>query len=172
VQGRRRVVKLPDMWNHALMSTSRTSEQPRLTYLVGRLDRALRKRINQALGPLNLSLPQYTTLSVLHARGELSNAQLANRVFISPQAMNEVVRELENKKLLTRRPDPSHGRIVQLLLTPHGLEVLRGCDAEVHRLEQSMLTGLDAGERESMRVALAACVKALEEMPEETAAAK
>jgi DNA-binding MarR family transcriptional regulator len=138
------------------------SEQPRLTYVIGRLDRALRRRMVQALSPLNLSVGQYTVLSVLHARGELSNAQLANRAFISPQAMNEVVRGLESKKLVTRRPDPSHGRIVQLLLTPQGLDLLRECDAQIRRVEQTMITSLSPPEREALRLALNACVRSLE----------
>jgi DNA-binding MarR family transcriptional regulator len=138
------------------------SEQPKLTYVIGRLDRALKRRMVQALAPLNLSVAQYTVLSVLNARGELSNAQLANRAFISPQAMNEVVRGLESKKLVTRRPDPSHGRIVQLLLTPHGLEVLHECDTQIRRVEQTMLSSLSPAEREALRLALNACVRSLE----------
>jgi DNA-binding MarR family transcriptional regulator len=139
------------------------SDKPKLTYLIGRLHRAVRKRIGEVLSPLAVSVAQYTTLSVLHARGELSNARLASRVFITPQAMNEVVRALEAKKLISRRADPSHGRIVQLLLTPRGLDLMHQCDLRISRLEQSMLAELTATEREGMRTALNACVRALED---------
>jgi len=137
-------------------------QRPRVSYLVGRLDRALRRRMNDALAPSGLSLAQYTVLSVLQARGGLSNAQLANRAFISPQAMNEVVQTLEAQKLVTRRQDPSHGRIVQLTLTARGLEVLRGCDAAVRTLEQSMLAPLSEAAREALRTALNNCIQTLE----------
>ncbi len=138
------------------------AQRPHVSYLVGRLDRALRRRMNEALGPSGLSLAQYTVLSVLQARGELSNAQLANRAFISPQAMNEVVQTLEAQKLVTRRQDPSHGRIVQLTLTSRGLDTLRACDAAVRALEQSMLTPLSDAERETLRTALNGCIQTLE----------
>jgi DNA-binding MarR family transcriptional regulator len=136
--------------------------RPRVSYLIGRLDRALRRRLGEALAPGGLSVSQYTVLSVLHARGELSNAQLASRAFITPQAMNEVVQTLEALKLVTRRQDPSHGRIVQLNLTTRGLDTLRECDAAVRALEQSMLAGLSEPERNTLRTALNACIQTLE----------
>ncbi len=152
----RRALKRPD---------ASGSSRPQVTYLVGRLDRALRKRINEALAPAGLSVAQYTTLSVLKTRGELSNAQLASRAFISPQAMNEVVQVLEAQKLVTRRPDPSHGRIVQLTLTARGIDTLRECDAAVRALEQSMLGSLAERERETLQTALNSCIQALEGTP-------
>lgn len=136
--------------------------RPRVTYLVGRLNRVLRRRLGEALAPFSVSVPQYTTLSVLHARGNLSNAELAKRAFISPQAMNEVIQGLEARKLVTRQASSSHGRIVQLLLTQRGLEVMHDCDAAVHRLEQSMLSGLTVLERKMLPSVLAACAHALE----------
>jgi DNA-binding MarR family transcriptional regulator len=142
------------------------TERPRLTYLVGRLDRALRKRIAEAVRPFGLSVSQYTVLSVLRTRGQLSNAQLASRAFITPQAMNEVVQALETQKLVTRRPDPSHGRIVQLTPTARGTETLRGCDAAVRALEKSMLADFSEAAREALRSSLSLCVEALERRDE------
>ena len=140
--------------------------RPRVTYLVGRLNRVLRRRLGDALAAFKLSVPQYTTLSVLHARGNLSNAELAKRAFISPQAMNEVIQGLEARKLVTRQASASHGRIVQLLLTPRGLKVMHDCDAAVHRLEQAMLSGLPVLEKKMLAGALMACAHALEHPPD------
>jgi DNA-binding MarR family transcriptional regulator len=145
--------------------------RPRLTYLVGRLNRVLRRRLGDALAPFRLSVPQYTTLSVLHARGNLSNAELAKRAFISPQAMNEVIQGLEARKLVTRRASASHGRIVQLLLTQPGLEVMHGCDAAVQRLEQAMLSGLPASQKKMLAAVLTFCAHALEHPGEPARAA-
>jgi DNA-binding MarR family transcriptional regulator len=137
-------------------------DAPRVAYLVGRLERALRKRISETLLPFKLSVAQYTTLSVIRTHSEASNADLATRAFISPQAMNEVVQTLERRKLVTRRPDPSHGRIVRLLLTMRGRDTLHECDAAVRRLEQLMLAGLGVAEREALRTTLLGCAQALE----------
>jgi DNA-binding MarR family transcriptional regulator len=142
------------------------AERPRLTYLIGRLERVVRRKIAEAVKPLGLSVAQYTTLSVLRVRGQLSNAQLASRAFITPQAMNEVVQSLEAQKLVTRRPDPSHGRIVQLTLTAKGTEVLQSCDTAVRALERSMLANFSEDARETLRQSLALCVEALERQDE------
>ena len=147
----------------AKKASPEVSERPRVTYLIGRLDRALRRRMGEALSPFSLSVTQYTTLSVLHTRGQLSNAQLASRAFISPQSMNEVVQGLEAVKLVTREADPSHARIVQLRLTANGVDLLRQCDAAVKQLEQSMLARLSPEARELLRESLNDCVQALED---------
>lgn len=142
------------------------AERPRLTYLIGRLERVVRRRIAEAVKPYGLSVAQYTTLSVLRVRGQLSNAQLASRAFITPQAMNEVVQTLEAQKLVTRRPDPSHGRIVQLTLTAKGTELLQTCDGAVRALEKSMLVDFSESARETLRSSLALCVESLERQDE------
>lgn len=135
---------------------------PEVSYLVGRLNRALRRRLTEVLRPYELSIAQYTTMSVLSTRDQLSNAQLASRALTSPQAMNEVVQGLEARKLVMRRPSASHGRVVELLLTQHGIETKKSCDALVTRLEKSMLAQLTGAEAASLKTALIKCVQTLE----------
>src|SRR5438067_9226765 len=65
--------------------------EPRLSYLIGRLERLVRRRLATALEPAGLTLPAYTTLSVLKAQNGLSNAQLARRSLVTPQSMSEVL---------------------------------------------------------------------------------
>ena len=133
----------------------------RLSYVIARLDRALRRRIEEALEPFGLSLPQFTTLSVLSRRSGLSNAQLARRAYITPQSMNEVVLGLERRGLLARRPDPAHRRILRAAVTAEGRDVLARCEALVAEMEKTMLAALDADGRERLPHDLAACVHAL-----------
>jgi DNA-binding MarR family transcriptional regulator len=116
----------------------------RLPYLIGRTDRIVKRRLGEALAPDGLTVPQFTALSVLHARGSLSNAQLAERSFMSPQSANEVVKTMEARGWVTRTPDPTHGRIVMLGLTDEALALLALCDEAVRQLEQEMLQGIDA----------------------------
>ncbi|WP_090868334.1 MarR family winged helix-turn-helix transcriptional regulator [Paraburkholderia diazotrophica] len=121
----------------------KAAARPRLTYLIGSLDRILRRKMTDALAPLGLTLAQFTALSVLEARGEASNAQLAERSFITPQSANEVMSVMASRNWITREPDPNHGRIVVLRLTDEGREVLHRCMATVHVLEAQMLSGIE-----------------------------
>src|SRR5919201_3355208 len=116
--------------------------EPRISYLVGRLDRALRRQLDRVLRTQDLTVRQYTTLSVLRARAGLSNAQLARRSLITPQSMNEVLAVLAERGLVRRTPDESHGRVIRTELTPAGIAVMRACDAAVDALEAQMLAEL------------------------------
>jgi DNA-binding MarR family transcriptional regulator len=135
--------------------------EPRLSYVIGRLDRLLRRRIGEVLAPHGLTVSQYTALSVMRAGAGLSNAQLARRVQITPQSMNEVVAQLAGQKLIQRRPDPAHGRAIRTDVTPRGERVLDACDNDVDALEQDLLAGLHVAEIEQMHELLVGCVRRL-----------
>jgi DNA-binding MarR family transcriptional regulator len=134
---------------------------PTLLYLIGRIDRVVRRHIDEVVGSHGLSVNQYTTLSVLEHRSGLSNAQLARRALVSPQSMNEVLLTLERRGLVRRRAHPDHGRILQARLTPKGRRVLSACDAEVRKVEAQMMHDLTARDEAALRRGLLAGVRAL-----------
>ncbi len=102
--------------------------------------------MTEALAPVGLTLAQFTALSVLDARGEASNAQLAERSFITPQSANEVMSAMTARNWITREPDPNHGRIVVLRLTEEGRRVLRlGMDV-VRTIEDQMVKDIQAAD--------------------------
>jgi DNA-binding MarR family transcriptional regulator len=128
---------------------------------MGRLDLALRRNLSEGLASVGVTLPQYTALSVLRARGALSNAQLARRVLITPQSTIKVIAALEKKGLITRVPDPDHGRILRTLLTPNGQDVLEACDGVAAQVEARMLEELSSNERSELHAGLKTCVRNL-----------
>jgi DNA-binding MarR family transcriptional regulator len=136
--------------------------EPTLLYLVGRIDRVVRRSISSVLKERGLSVNQYTTLSVLARRSGLSNAQLARRALVSPQSMNEVLLTLEERELVQRRAHPDHGRILQARLTPKGRALLARCDAEVQDVEAQMVSGLSADDRRALRKTLLCSIRSLQ----------
>jgi DNA-binding MarR family transcriptional regulator len=114
------------------------NSEPRISYLVARLDRLVRGNLAEALKPLGVSVPQYTLMSVLAHRPGLSNAQLARRSYISAQAMHQLVNTLEEKALIERSSSPDHGRIQMTTLTHAGRDVLDECDAAVGVVEERL----------------------------------
>ena len=131
---------------------------PRLSYVIGRLDRALRREIGALVAPLGLTVPKYTALSILRDRPGLSNAQMARRSYVTPQSMNEVLASLEADGLIVRAPAANDGRVVEVALSDRGHEVLAACDRAVTHMENAMLADLDDGERTQLREALVNCV--------------
>jgi DNA-binding MarR family transcriptional regulator len=143
--------------SHAQSAGSQTAA-PRLSYVIGRLDRALRREIGALVAPFGLTVSKYTALSILRARPGLSNAQLARRSYVTPQSMNEVLAALEQEGLIVRSPAANHGRVVEVALSDRGDEVLAACDRAISHMENAMLADLDDDAREQLRAALIGCV--------------
>jgi len=135
--------------------------EPRISYVVARLERAIRQAINERVKPYGLTTLQYTTLSVLGRRGELSNAQLARRAYMTPQSMSEVIDALEKKGLIERNPHPNHRRVYPAALTGEGRRVLAACNTAVDELEHEMLAELSPHQERSLRNGLVSAVRAL-----------
>lgn len=137
------------------------SALPRLSYVVARLDRALRHQLDVRLEPFGLTWPQYTALSVLRRTARLSNAQLARRSYVTPQSMLEVINALEQIGCVERVPSASHRRVLETRLTARGLAQLRACDRAVDQMERDMLADVPDDRRPLLVSDLMSCVRAL-----------
>jgi DNA-binding MarR family transcriptional regulator len=146
----------------AMEAVAEDGTEPTLLYLVGRMDRVVRRAIGAVLKAQGLSVNQYTTLSVLDRRSGLSNAQLARRALVSPQSMNEVLLTLEERGLVRRHAHPDHGRILQARLTAKGRSLLARCDAEVRDVEARMVSDLGDADRRAMRRGLLCGIRSLQ----------
>ncbi len=135
---------------------------PRIGYLVYRVERRLRVRLDEAVATQGITTTEYVTLSVLRDRDGLSCAQLARWAFVTPQAMNLVISALERRSLIRRRPDPNHGRVLRASVTAKGLKVLDLCDRDMDAIEADMLDGLEPERVDAVREALRSCAHSLE----------
>jgi DNA-binding MarR family transcriptional regulator len=125
---------------------------------VARLDRLLRSQLGEALKPFDLSVPQYTVLSVLRNRPGLSNAQLARRSYITAQAMHQMVYGLEERDLIVRQISSGHGRVQETRLTELGEALLARCDREVDRVEAEIFGSLGDDEESRLRTLITAAI--------------
>ena len=136
--------------------------EPRVSYVVARLERAVRQGINERVRPHGLTTLQYTTLSVLGRRRDgLSNAQLARRSFMTPQAMGEVIEALQAAGFIKRNRHPNHRRVFPATLTPKGRRALAACEEAVAEMEEEMMRDLSASARVTLVEAMKSCVRAL-----------
>jgi DNA-binding MarR family transcriptional regulator len=134
----------------------------RVGYLVYRVERRLRARLDEAVGLHGVTTTEYVTLSVLRQRDGMSCAQLARWAFVTPQAMNVVISKLEKRRLVRRRPDPNHGRVRRASVTAKGLEVLDRCDHSMDIIEADMLRDVPPETVELLGRTLATCAHSLE----------
>jgi DNA-binding MarR family transcriptional regulator len=130
-------------------------------YLLKRAQVELNAAMNAAFHPYGATLPQYAVLTALDEEPGLSNAELARRTFVTPQTMNQVLRELEQRTWVTRHPHPTHGRILQADLTPEGRQTLRACHQAADAVEERMLAKLTPAGRQQLATALRTCIEGL-----------
>lgn len=128
-----------------------------LGYLLHRVASALRAEVTAtALEPVGLSFPQYICMRILSKFPERSNAELARDTGVSPQAMNMVLRSLEERALVSRPASVDSGRSLPAKLTRVGVELLARTDAGVGASEQRLMADLSAEQRREFRRILAA----------------
>lgn len=127
-----------------------TSPDVRPGYLIGRLDRLIRNEFDDVLQQAELTLPEFTAMSVLAARPGFSSAQLARRSLITPQAMGKVVMELERRGYITRPTRGSNGRARGIVLTRTGHTVLAKLQPRIAAAEAAVLHRLTPGQLDQL----------------------
>lgn len=127
-----------------------------LGYLLQRVTTRLRTEVTDAvLAPLGLTFPEYICMRMLsHAPGR-SNAELARDVNVSPQAMNTVVRGLQDRNLITRPASVPSGRSLPIELTRAGTTLLARTDTGVREAERKTLAPLSDADQRTLRRLLA-----------------
>jgi long-chain acyl-CoA synthetase len=94
----------------------------------GRVVARLAKAVERALGPLDLSLPQYRVLAVL-GEGTTASSVIARQLAVSPPSITALLDGLVARGLVVREADSLDRRRLTLILTPEGTRVLANADA-------------------------------------------
>jgi DNA-binding MarR family transcriptional regulator len=148
-------------------SGSEAESEASLIHAVGRLNQGIRREMRARLGELDLSVQEYTALSVLRARPGLSNAELARRALVAPQSMLEILAKLEQRGLARRTVDPRHGRILRAALTPAGRELLTRADPAILAIQDRLFEHVSPRTRQILLRGMLSAMEQLAERPED-----
>lgn len=119
----------------------------RLRIAVGRIARRLRQ--GHAVGELTLS--EVSVLARLDRQGPATPGALAELERVRPQAMGTTLAALEDRGLVTRRPDEQDGRRVVMSVTAAGRGVLADRRSEsTQRIGQVLTAEFTAAERRQL----------------------
>ena len=92
---------------------------------------------------------------------ELSPSQLLAQTLVTSGTMTNRLRHLEDRGLISRRPDPVDARSVRVRLTPEGLRRVDAALVDLVTREDTLLVGLSASQRtqlaELLKVVVAPC---------------
>ena len=129
---------------------SDADDQP-LGYLMYRIMAALRPAVTARLQPLGLGLPEFVCLRILSMSPGRSNAELARDTNVSPQAMNNVLRGLQDRGIVARPASVSSGRALPAQLTSQGKALLEGAEAAVRAADEQVLANLTSAQQHELR---------------------
>lgn len=138
-----------------------TAAGPRMTYLVKRLESAVRRDLDVAMQQPGLTTPQYTALSILRRHPGMSSAQLARRAFVAAQSMQVMVAAFERAGHIERRPQHDNQRVLCNYLTDEGHSAFAHCEDAASDVETKMVKGLDEVSIAALRESLEVCVRNL-----------
>ncbi len=135
----------------------------RLTYLMRRVSTALAQDVDRALRDFSLTHAQYGALAQLGLVDPetLSAATMAERNGITAQSTSTAIAGLLDRALVRREPHPTHGRILQVRITPEGTELLARAHAATGKAEDRALAFLDEGQQRVLRGALRKMMQAM-----------
>ncbi len=132
---------------------------PRTIYLIKRVEAASKASLETALRDLDLTPAQYTTLSLLAPTADISSAELARRVLVTPQSMSEMIVALERKGLIERRENEANRRILHVALSAAGRGLLLQAEGRVDQLEAELFRDLDIQAHTDLRQALSTVLR-------------
>jgi len=129
------------------------AEDAPLGYLLYRVGAVLRPEVSAVLSPLGLTLPEFVCMRILSMYPGMSSAELSRHTNVTPQAMNTVLRKLEDIGAVERPESVSSGRALPATLTGPGRALLKRAEGAVRTADARILGKLDeAQQREFKRM--------------------
>ena len=115
--------------------------------------------VNDAISSHGVTTAQIGLMRQLADEPGLSGAELARRLLISPQGVQLALTALERRKLVERKQDPEHGRILQAYLTDQGRAVTSAVLTDAVAAHESVFGVLGCDEQRLLRDLLARVVE-------------
>ncbi len=108
------------------------------------------RRFHESLAPLGLTPMQFGVLVAISRDPDVSQAQIARQVLVTPQSFGEMLPGLEDRGLI-RRADPlSRGRPARVALTDEGAALLGVAAPIVAALNEPAALGLTQVEHQRL----------------------
>lgn len=130
-------------------------------YALKEASSALRTAMEDVLRPLGMNVTHYSCLELLAQRPGLSNSELARGTFVTRQAMNVLLQNLERDGHVSRPDAAPVGRALPTRLTARGRRRLAKASAAVRTVENRMLTGINDTEQAMILRALRQMTRSL-----------
>ncbi|MGP3534629.1 MarR family winged helix-turn-helix transcriptional regulator [Microbacterium sp. RD1] len=134
-----------------------SSAPEQLGLLIKETQSVLHSRMDDALRPLGLSVPQYACLQWLQNLPGITASELARRVFVSRQSMNVLLQGLDKRGLVERADEPGPRRERGTMLTRAGDDAIGAAHEAVVGVADALVLGLSAADQSRLLTLLGIC---------------
>ena len=121
----------------------------RIAKSIEQMHRKMRARLSNELSQGKINIPQYHILDYLNDKGKATMHELADYLFVTPPAVTGLVDKLVKMNLVKRNFLPSDRRIINILLTAKGKEVILKVKNQSRGLFMAILKGFSPKERKN-----------------------
>jgi DNA-binding MarR family transcriptional regulator len=121
-----------------------------LIWLIAEAYASTRQMIEQVVRRHGVTATQVGALNQLADQPSQSGANLARRLFISPQSAHLALTTLQTKGLIQRVSDAGTGRRVRSTLTSEGERVLAECLADIRTVGLKLSSELDSAQYQTL----------------------
>jgi MarR family transcriptional regulator, temperature-dependent positive regulator of motility len=140
-------------------ASSRLERSP--LHLLHRAGQCAAEIFQTELGSGDLTPRQFAVLVTVSQNEGLSQTHLVERTGIDRSTLADIVRRMLKKGLLQRRRTREDARAYAVKLTEEGSRVLKSAEPLARRVDERILSGLPAGQRDRMVQDLNAIVQML-----------
>ncbi|WML44320.1 MarR family transcriptional regulator [Neobacillus sp. PS3-40] len=116
--------------------------------LLMQTSKAVQDRIRIEITKSKLTITEFSVLEVLYNKGKQTIHQIGNSILISSGSMTYVIDKLEQRGLLNRSACPVDRRVIHVLLTDDGSDLMENILPKHTELVEFMLGSLSNREKE------------------------
>ena len=134
---------------------SKAQEARRCKEAMRNLVLAYRTRVEDAMRPAGVTLPQLRALHAIAEQSESSSAAaIARRCQVTPQTQQSILTRLTREGWIVRGSSERNGRIVTAVLTDAGRAILELTTKTMTAIDEEIWRGIPLAEMEKMRLTI------------------
>ncbi|MEH7350494.1 MarR family winged helix-turn-helix transcriptional regulator [Gottfriedia acidiceleris] len=117
--------------------------------LLMQTSKAIHDRIKDEMAKYKLSITEFSVLEVLYQKEKQTIQQIGNSILVSSGSMTYVIDKLEQRDLLCRIPCPDDRRVIHVILTDEGNELMNEIMPKYNDFISNMFDSLDFDETDT-----------------------
>lgn len=111
--------------------------------------KAIHDRIKEEMSKNKLGITEFSVLEVLYQKGKQTIQQIGKCILVSSGSMTYCLDKLEQRGLLSRIACPDDRRVIHVILTDVGNELMNDIMPKYHKFVNQMFNSLDSDEAET-----------------------